>query len=241
MPDRPVRPDPAPSPAYASAPASASPDDPRLETFESIVQRVDGFLYRCRNDADFTMLFMEGAVERLTGWPATAFTRPGGRSFAALIHPDDAPRVDAAVEDGLARRTNWHVDYRLQRADGRVQWVQETGGGVFDAEGRTLFLEGAIVDLARQKATEERTEALMAEISSTSQAILTETDSILRILQSLRLLAINARIEAARAGDAGRGFAVVAHEVHHLADSTSGATARITALTEALQRLLRQG
>lgn len=40
----------------------------RLAIMDSIVSRMNGFLYRCRNDADFTMLFMEGAVESVTGY-----------------------------------------------------------------------------------------------------------------------------------------------------------------------------
>ena len=223
------------------APRPADPVPDRLHVFDSIVQRIDGFLYRCRNDREYSMLFMEGAVERLTGWPIREFTRPDGRAYASLIHPEDAPRVEAAVEQALARQANWHVDYRLRRADNTLQWVQETGGGVFDCERRLLYLEGAIFDLARQKEAERQTEALLAEIAGASRSILGETDSILRILQSLRLLAINARIEAARAGEAGRGFTVVAYEVHQLADSTSGAAERISNLTNALQAVLKQG
>ena len=235
---------PGPDPSQRSGAAEATERGAlahRMQTFESIVQRIDGFLYRCRNDSDYSMVFMDGAVDRLTGWPSAEFTRPGGRSYAGQIHPEDAARVDAAVEQGLAAQGNWHVDYRLRRADGRLQWVHETGGGVHDAEGRLMYLEGAVFDLSRQKDTELRTEALLSEIADASRAILTETDSILRILQSLRLLAINARIEAARAGEAGRGFAVVAYEVHQLADSTSGATERISTLTGTLQAVLKQG
>lgn len=212
----------------------------RLATVESIVQRMNGFLYRCRNDAHFSMLFMEGSVEMLTGYPISSFLGNNGRSYAGVIHPDDAPQVDAQVDAAVEQRGTWEVDYRIVRADGEIQWVHESGGAVFGPDGTLAYLEGAVVDISAKKQIELRTAAMLERVTETSHAIISDTGTILRILQTLRLLALNARIEAARAGEYGAGFTVVATEIKSLADETGISAERITNLTQELQSILAE-
>ncbi|HTX54407.1 MAG TPA: methyl-accepting chemotaxis protein [Candidatus Baltobacteraceae bacterium] len=72
-------------------------------------------------------------------------------------------------------------------------------------------------------------------LSSKTQQVGTIVDVITRIAQQTNLLALNATIEAARAGEAGRGFAVVADEVRKLATEAAGSAEKIAEIIKEVQ------
>jgi len=78
------------------------------------------------------------------------------------------------------------------------------------------------------------------ELHHTFRSIEEATVSISQISDQTRMLALNAKIEAARAGNAGSGFLVVANEVQNLAERTAGTTKDIQEMISLMEKSVKQ-
>jgi len=101
-------------------------------------------------------------------------------------------------------------------------------------------VQRSLVAITRVAEEIEQAGTLVAELERESAQINVVVDVIRGIADQTNLLALNAAIEAARAGEQGRGFAVVADEVRTLAGRTQASTGEIVAIIETLQSRANQ-
>lgn len=77
---------------------------------------------------------------------------------ASLVHPEDLPRVNAALEAHFQKRApNYHCEFRLRAKDGQYRWTQGTGKVVeWDSNGKPLRLVGSDTDITERRHAEAR-------------------------------------------------------------------------------------
>ncbi|HLL84683.1 MAG TPA: response regulator [Longimicrobium sp.] len=121
-----------------------------------LLSNLPGMAYRCANDRRWTMEFASEGARELTGYAAAALTRPGGVSYADMIHPADREWVWGEVQAAVQQGRSFELSYRIIAADGSEKWVWEQGRAVRDGEGKPSAVEGFVTDTTRQKALEEQ-------------------------------------------------------------------------------------
>ena len=135
-----------------------------------MADNVPGVVYRCRMDADWTMLFISSGITQLTGYPVSDFIHNHVRSYASVIHPEDSARVDQVVGEAVAQREPYSIEYRVVHQSGAVCWVLERGRASYNASGMADYLDGSITDVTEQKQLATQLAIASAEAQEASKA-----------------------------------------------------------------------
>jgi methyl-accepting chemotaxis protein len=165
-----------------------------------------------------------------------AMTAASCQSMAAALHQingsvggqnDATSAVAAAIEQMSVSINNIH-----DNAAHALTANQESAG--LATQGVSV-IQSAFDEMTRISSTVREAAAVVERVGQQSTEISTIVRVIREVADQTNLLALNAAIEAARAGEAGRGFAVVADEVRKLAEKTTSSAEQIARMIDAIQ------
>ncbi len=165
------------------------------------------------------------------------------------LSADDLAVIAEQTNTGVQSQT-LEIETVVSAVEQMTLAVKEVEGSTFQASEATTYSNSVVneastmieetIDAINQVAEQvEGAVKVVHELAAGSSEIGEVLNVISGISEQTNLLALNAAIEAARAGEAGRGFAVVADEVRSLAHSTKGSTIEIQQMIEKLQDLAK--
>lgn len=149
---------------------------------------------------------------------------------ASEIQSEAVSRIATAMEEinasiaGVAQG----AEQAAEAVDGSRERLKNAAGSMLESQ----HASARVVDAVAQAGS------TMSELSRSIHAIGAVTQTIREVADQTNLLALNAAIEAARAGEAGRGFAVVADEVRKLAERAGTQTREITSTVSEIQHVM---
>ncbi|MGO4820520.1 MULTISPECIES: PAS domain S-box protein [unclassified Flavobacterium] len=123
------------------------------EKFRLLANNIPGTVYLSQNDKDFTKIYLNDEIEKLTGYNKSEFLEKE-ITYVELIHPDDYERITNESKDRLSKSEPFHFTYRIIKKTGEIVWVEEFGDAVIK-DGKITYIEGIMLDITKRKEAEQ--------------------------------------------------------------------------------------
>lgn len=135
----------------------------RERVLRALMGRLPAMIYRCADDAQWTMEFVSAGAEELTGYKPEELVGNARLAYTDLVVPWHYEGVCRDIQAAIDKHNAWTTSYPIITATGERKWVWERGVAVLDEDGEVRALEGLIVDMTAERDAEEEVELALAE------------------------------------------------------------------------------
>jgi len=142
--------------------------------YRAVIEQMPAAVYTDIPDPYSSNYFSSPQILEITGYSPGEW-RANPELWINITHPDDRLRVLAENERTNLSRQPFNVEYRIIARDGHVVWVHDMATLICDEDGRPLYWQGILLDISKQKKTQEallRREAILEAVGFTAEQFL---------------------------------------------------------------------
>lgn len=121
--------------------------------YRTLVEQIPAITYIASLESPGKLLYLSPQIDQL-GFPVEDWL-DDSQGLLKRIHADDRSEVIEAYAQTYERHIPLRCEYRLVKSDGQTRWFLDEANVVHDETGGTLFLQGILVDITKDKETEQ--------------------------------------------------------------------------------------
>ncbi|MCC6300757.1 MAG: GAF domain-containing protein [Anaerolineales bacterium] len=144
--------------------------------YQSLVEQTPAVVFLDSANEEETGIYISPSVEELTGyrpeeWLADSFL------WDRIIHSEDQARIREAYERSHRHGTPFAEEYRVVRRDGEIIWVKETTNLVRNESGLSLYWQGILFDITKDKENEAALQRQLGQLTVLHSIAIAGTES----------------------------------------------------------------
>ncbi len=127
-----------------------------LQTAETIITNGPSVLIKWLPQANRKIIYVSSNIFKILGYTTVEITKDDF-DFNALIHADDLPKLNEALQSITSNKTNnFIIEYRIKNKENNWVWVEESSFNRISKSAETLWYEGMLTDITNKKLTSDK-------------------------------------------------------------------------------------
>ncbi len=139
------------------------------QQYRSLMDNMPGVVFRCEINEKWSMIFISPSINEVTGYVPSEFVNKH-IEFGDLIYKEDVPHVNAAIDQAIANKEQYSIEYRVRHRNGELVWILEKGSFEFNKHDEAIWIDGVLVDISERREYEDKLKLAKVAAEDAAQA-----------------------------------------------------------------------